>query len=306
MFPGQEENRETFFARFEGLDTPEELIFRIEQAYDTAKEALRHEHRRAEFDSQGNPLRSFEHSRDVALALMDNVGCLEPRLVCGALLHDTVEDSRYVTIRKLRIWFGSESLARLVGLLTKEPKEGYEDRLLNELDEGRWGAVLIKMCDRFVNMTSLKNCNRAFQMKQGDETRRVYIPMFERLVGILPEQYRENAQAMLDTIRIMTALYESPADDDTEPEQAEWIPPEEGEHSVIIPPHIRRRLKETQDGGVGDDLSESKDAARKVGPPVGMVRGSTMRGKGKLRSAQEALDDGLTRQFGDRSGKKKS
>jgi (p)ppGpp synthase/HD superfamily hydrolase len=216
MFPGQVETRETFLARLEGKGIPETAIYRIEQAYDTAKHALQYGVRKGEFDAAGNPIRLLEHSRAVTLVLLDRIGCYKPPTICVALLHDTVEDGRYVTVPRIRTWFNSRKIAEQVGLLTKGPeykrsKKSYIDNLYKRVREGYWEETLVKLCDRAANMETLENCSVEFQRKQADETRDAYIPLFEELIGILPAKYRSSTEAVLSDIKSLTTLYETPA-----------------------------------------------------------------------------------------------
>ncbi|MEA3249338.1 MAG: HD domain-containing protein [Patescibacteria group bacterium] len=207
MFPGQDENREKFFIRLTFLK--EGNLSDVEQAYIVAKAELRHNPRKGELDSEGNPIRSFEHSRRTTLVLVDEIGCFEALMIRCALLHDVPEDSRYVTVAKIRRWCRSVELARIVGMVTKDPKEGYEDRLRQCGEAGDWRPGLIKLCDRIDNMRHLDYLGREFQRKQGDETRDVYLPIFTELLKIMPDEYRRGTRKVFEELCELVAKYET-------------------------------------------------------------------------------------------------
>lgn len=69
--------------------------------------------------------------------------------------------------------------------LTKEPKEGYHERIEmfgNILD------LMVKCIDRLHNMRTLGNRTPAKIAKQIKETHELYIPLAQRLTNALPEQ----------------------------------------------------------------------------------------------------------------------
>lgn len=156
---------------------PPSDILSVEIAYMMAK----HGHRaqvRKELDEHGNPVRYFEHPRRVAIVLMDELDIHEPQMLCAALLHDALEDTKDITAPIIEHLFGKE-VVQIVKLLSKEPKEGYYDRL-NRF--GNWKAWAIKGSDRLDNLRSLSKTTREFQQRQLDETRKVIYPLMNRLV----------------------------------------------------------------------------------------------------------------------------
>lgn len=85
---------------------------------------------------------------------------------CACLLHDALEDTEAIDAAIIEQFFGSE-VARRVRLLTKIPKEGYFDRLVNA---DSW-TQFIKLCDRLDNLRSLPADDPAFSSKTLKETR---------------------------------------------------------------------------------------------------------------------------------------
>jgi GTP pyrophosphokinase len=170
------ENKASFFARLEPRLAPSELV-RVRGAYYLAKYGHRAQVRK-ELGEDGNPLRYFEHVRRVALVLMDEARLFDPDLVCTALLHDALEDTEDIDALIVEQMFG-RNVARRVRLLTKEPKEGYLDRLAQADTE----TLLIKACDRLDNLRSLAETSEEFRQKQVRETVEKYLPLFEMALG---------------------------------------------------------------------------------------------------------------------------
>ena len=170
------ENRETFFARISPFMAPSELRS-IEIAYMLSKFGHRAQVRK-ELDDNGDPIRYFEHVRRVAIILLDECDCRNPDMICAALLHDSLEDTKDVTEGILEHLFG-KNVTFMVKLLSKLPKEGYYDRLMRFGDAN---TMLIKCADRLDNLRSLDQTTPEFKAKQFAETRRVIYPILNLLV----------------------------------------------------------------------------------------------------------------------------
>lgn len=165
------ENRESFFARIQPVLSPTDIL-RVEVAYDNAKHAHRWQERKDEFNEDGTHLRYFEHLRRVALIAVDEARVLNPDIIISCLMHDVLEDTETVHERMLEYLFGGV-VAVIVKQCTKDPKEGFYDRLVRY---GRPEAFFVKACDRIDNLRSLGNSSEEFRKKQMKETREVVIP----------------------------------------------------------------------------------------------------------------------------------
>jgi len=194
------ENRASFQDRLRPIVPPGQLID-IEHAYMISKYVHRAQVR-MELDENGNPLRYFEHPRRVALILMDTVGVTDPIILCAALLHDTVEDSEELSPAAIERYWGSE-VASLVQLLSKIPKEGYVERLNKH---GDWRTLLIKACDRLDNLRSLDpaDVSGEFRTRQLKETHELYIPLFQKMLTMIPERHKVGAQLVMAEIIALT------------------------------------------------------------------------------------------------------
>lgn len=189
------ENRDTFFDRFAKppgiVLLSRDDIERIELAYALAKYAHRAQERK---DGQ----RYFEHPRRVALWLIDGIGLYDMASIVAALLHDAYEDApQYVTPFKVRV-IGGPDAERSIRLLSKTPKEGYLERLWAHAD---WKTLVVKLCDRYDNMSSLSAGTADFQRKQTIETRDKYLPLFDHLVTITPTTHRAAVEQVVEKVR---------------------------------------------------------------------------------------------------------
>ena len=182
------ENRHHFMARLKPFHSPSTMLD-IELAYTLAKFGHRAQ-KRKELDGLGQPVRYFEHVRRVALILIDEVGIVNSDMVIAALLHDGIEDTRDLTPEMIEHCFGS-TVTSLVKLLSKDPKEGYLDRMKAAQD---WRVFVLKLCDRLDNVRSLHSASPEFQAKQLKETSEIYVPLFQEMLinsTITPQERRD-------------------------------------------------------------------------------------------------------------------
>lgn len=188
------ENRESFFTRLEPFLAPSSLLD-VQLAYTLAKYGHRSQVRK-ELNADGEPIRYFEHVRRVAIILIDEVKIVEPDLVIAALLHDGPEDTRDLTPAMIERCFGTQ-VAHTVKVLSKTPPEGYLDRFKVCTD---WRPYIIKGCDRLDNVRSLKAGTADFLAKQVRETRGKYYPLFDRMLQLIPDVYKDRAQVLRDLV----------------------------------------------------------------------------------------------------------
>lgn len=171
------ENRQSFFGRLRPFMAPSDLL-KVEIAYAMSKFAHRWQTRK-ELDSDGEPIRYFEHLRSVALNLIDELGIVDPDLIISCLMHDSLEDTQDITEAMLEHLFG-KVVVMTVKLVTKTPenKARYYDILVTFGDPKAW---IVKGCDRLHNLRTLKGCTPEFRQKQVDETVTKILPIMRRL-----------------------------------------------------------------------------------------------------------------------------
>jgi len=168
------ENRESFFSRLTPFMAPSDLR-NVEVAYMMAKYAHRAQVRN-DLDDKGDPIRYFEHLRGVALILIDEAEVRDWKLIVTALLHDSLEDTKDLTVQIIDHLFGREVCGNVM-VLSKLPKEGYLDRLQKYADDA---ILLVKACDRLHNLRSMQNSPSAFKAKQIAETKEKLMPIFRQ------------------------------------------------------------------------------------------------------------------------------
>lgn len=190
------ENKESFNIRIQPYFSPTDQLD-IKLAYYLAKYGHRAQFRKEEVD--GKPLRYFEHVRRTAIILMDDMKIMDRDMIIASLLHDAIEDTQDLTSELLEHSFGKE-VATMVQLLSKNPKEGYSERLHNCK---HWKVLAIKACDRLDNLRSLmvKGTSREFQIRQIKETKEHYFDLFDQLLQLCPEIYKPNVSNIRDEIR---------------------------------------------------------------------------------------------------------
>lgn len=179
--------RREFFQKLAPFHAPSSLLS-VELAYTLAKFGHRAQVRK-ELDETGRPVRYFEHVKRVALILIDEVKLVNKDMVIAALIHDGIEDTRDLTPAMIEHVFG-EDVVKMVKTLSKDPKEGYLERFHMSTD---YRPYILKGCDRLDNLRSLGQASLAFQEKQIKETRESYFPLFNRMVDLTPEFFRERA-----------------------------------------------------------------------------------------------------------------
>lgn len=202
------ENRETFFARVQPFFAPS-TIRDIELAYYLAKYGHRAQ-KRKELDSEGNPKRYFEHLRGATINMMDVMKCMRADTIISSLLHDCFEDTRDLTPEMVEHTFGGD-ICCIIKTVSKVPEEGYIDRLYMCAD---WRSLAVKGCDNLNNQETLttpgayksKEAHLAFIEKEINKCVKLYYPVFDKLLDIVPKEYLTGATRLRDDIRKTVAL----------------------------------------------------------------------------------------------------
>lgn len=197
------ECRESFFNRLKSFLAPSEQN-RVRFAYETAKAAHRGQVRK-EQDEHGQRIRYFEHLRRCALIMIVEIGCKAPDAVCVMLLHDTGEDTD-LDMGYVEQFLGT-AVARGVIMLTKrkdESDEEYAERLL-KLHE--WLILLGKLCDTADNLRTLSACAPEKRGPKIEEVRTLRYPIFEKLLRIAPDAYKNAIKALFDEVYDIVANY---------------------------------------------------------------------------------------------------
>ncbi len=182
-------NRETFEARLRPLLAPSDVSC-VMHAYEISKNRHRGQER-MEQDERGAPIRYFEHAREVALIVLDELTCDDPDVICAALLHDTLEDTR-MTAEELEHIFGKQ-VATIVIRVSKVPKEGFAERLLTY---GRFEDLAVKVADGLANLRTISAGELLWRKKQIKEFETMRFHFLERLRLLAPTRYRNRIDAL--------------------------------------------------------------------------------------------------------------
>ena len=193
------ENRESFFQRLYPFFSPK-ILRDIELAYILAKAAHRSQTRK-ELDALGEPVRYFEHVRRATLVGIDLARIVRPDTVIATILHDGIEDTRDLRPEMIEHVFGAD-VCGIVKVLSKDPKEGYLDRFYVCTD---WRPYFVKACDRLDNLRSMNDAPVEFRRKQVTETRDKYFRLFDRMVTLTPEEYRDGTRRLREMISSTTS-----------------------------------------------------------------------------------------------------
>lgn len=196
------ENKETFHNRLAPYFSPAQQLD-VKLAYVLAKFGHRAQFRKELVDDK--PKRYFEHVRQVALVLIDEMSIIDRDMIIAAICHDLLEDSDDVTPELLEHCFGTEVVS-IVKCLSKVPKEGYHERL-SSCDN--WKVLAIKACDRLDNLRSLMvdGTSKEFQKRQVKETKEIYFPLFDKLITIAPVAHTVKISKVRDEIRQLIERY---------------------------------------------------------------------------------------------------
>lgn len=190
-------DREAFFViirRFFSQFSPEYAL--IKKAYDTAKDAFRHEER----DEKG--VRYFEHLRAVTLILILYLRVRDADVIVASLLHDIIEDIKGWTEERLAFEFNPR-VALLVFSVTKQnladyngDKEARNRDYHRKLNEAIRDAILIKLADRLHNNITLWTTTEEKQRRKVCETQDFYLPLAEKHIILIHELERGLQEVM--------------------------------------------------------------------------------------------------------------
>ena len=146
----------------------------IEKSYDIARKAH-------EGQTRKSGLPYILHPLAVALIVVTEMRQTNAAIVCAALLHDVVEDTKY-SIWDIREMFGDEIMF-LVAAVTKPNKDCQEENFQHILSsvQGDVRVLILKLSDRLHNMRTLSSMRPEKQWKIASETQFFFAPLAGRL-----------------------------------------------------------------------------------------------------------------------------
>lgn len=163
-----------------GQDSRAEVFF---EALDFAAEAHAGQRRKS-----GDPY--ILHPCNVARILAEEMEIRDPEILAAALLHDTVEDVKEVTLETIGERFG-KNVEAIVDGCTKithflGDKQNFYKMVHRKIFSGaaaRLEVMLVKLADRLHNLRTLEAMTRDRRQKVADETLDIYAPM-ARVMGL--------------------------------------------------------------------------------------------------------------------------
>ncbi len=120
--------------------------------------------------------RYFEHPKEVALIIINELRILDPDVIISALLHDLQEDSFILDWEDLEDIFGSRVVLSVRALTKEEGKDYFSNLLAADAD-----VLLVKLADRLHNLRTLRECSDAKKRKQIKETREKFSKIIQEL-----------------------------------------------------------------------------------------------------------------------------
>ena len=144
----------------------------VQRAYEVAESA-----HAGQMRDEGTPY--IIHPLRVAVSLADELEIYSPNLICGALMHDVIEDTS-VTREEIAEMFG-EQIAEIVWLLTKFEDVSLPAYLAAIEAAAQTGAPMVKLCDRLDNLRFLAHSPKAEKKRRYIRTtEQHYLPMAAR------------------------------------------------------------------------------------------------------------------------------
>ena len=132
----------------------------------------------------GDPYITHPIAVATILACLDDLQEVDDQTLCAALLHDTVEDTRY-TLAALRRGFGSgvaEMVAQHTALDGLGRRQGRQlTPVMTVLASADTRVVAMKMADRLHNMRTLQFVPQAKQVRKAREVLDTFLPVAQQL-----------------------------------------------------------------------------------------------------------------------------
>ena len=174
------------------------------------------DHHEGQLRESGEPY--ITHPFQVAKIVLD-LG-MDAESIIAAILHDSVEDCKGVTLEEVEHEFG-KGVAMLVDGVTKLTKSANNEYITKKQEQvenlrklflsiaSDVRVVIIKLADRLHNMRTLSYCSREKQMRVSKETLEVYAPLAHRFgmgaikgeledlsfMYLYPDEYRATKEA---------------------------------------------------------------------------------------------------------------
>jgi guanosine-3',5'-bis(diphosphate) 3'-pyrophosphohydrolase len=127
----------------------------------------KHEHQTR---SDGSPF--ITHPLKVAESLREIAGCQDVDILSAALLHDTIEDTK-TSYDEIAVLFGDRVAAWVAELTVDKrlPKGARSRQMLESAKKKSWESRLIKLADRYDNLSDMEGWSRDKAKQYAESTR---------------------------------------------------------------------------------------------------------------------------------------
>lgn len=166
----------------------------IEAAYFFSKYAHRGQNR-------ADGRRYFEHPRAVAWILFSELHIYDWQIICTALLHDIIEDSFIMRVKRLELNFGYE-VAMDVKYMSKEKNLSDHDYWQRFATVNSWRAVVCKLADRLHNLRTLEDVTPEKRKRKIQETKDKVLPLFDVAKSLTPRRYQRSIETLCKEIEV--------------------------------------------------------------------------------------------------------
>ena len=181
--PYLEINRDEFMSAMQPYFSDYEME-QIEAAYFFSKYAHRGQNR-------ADGRRYFEHPRAVAWILFSELHIYDWKLICTALLHDIIEDSFIMRVKRLELNFGYD-VAMDVKYMSKEKELSDDDYWQRFTTVNSWRAVTCKLADRLHNLRTLSDVTPEKRKRKIQETKDKVLPLCDVAHSLTPKRYQKS------------------------------------------------------------------------------------------------------------------
>jgi (p)ppGpp synthase/HD superfamily hydrolase len=149
------------------------------------------------------------HPIRVAMIVIEELRLTDPVIICGALLHDAVEDSGgKITTSDIEKTFG-RNVALMVSILTKPPADEKISRseqlhtYHGRINQSNLQTKIVKLCDRLDNIReTVDSSDLAFQKKYLAETMSIHAPMAENVDPYLFSELVETCEKIRHSLQL--------------------------------------------------------------------------------------------------------
>jgi (p)ppGpp synthase/HD superfamily hydrolase len=137
------------------------------------------------FQSRRDNTPYFFHVTRVVKIIIDELNITDAEILCGAFLHDALEDSEVLNLETLTYNFGPyisfvvDVLTRFHRLKTDKKEDSNFENYIHRLNNSSLDCVIIKLAERLDNFRCLVYGLKSNPIQYIEETCKFYVPITE-------------------------------------------------------------------------------------------------------------------------------